>query len=132
VSTWPDGTRSALPFSRGVRPRAGFCLVGLLGEQVGWQSRLVGLLGGRFGWSPTSPGCSVDELVGLAGCPRGAFWTFTLSCLVGGLSLGYLQAFFWVPCSQVPNINADIFMDFMVQIFLRMLYGHILSRRQIP
>jgi hypothetical protein len=59
MPTWPDGTRLALPFSRGVRPRAGCRLAGLPSGQVGWQPRLAGLLGGQAGRQ--------SRLVGLLG-----------------------------------------------------------------
>jgi hypothetical protein len=72
---WPDGTRLALPFSRGVCPRAGCRIVGLLSEQVGRQPRLAGLLsgylfGGRAGrlCGPSSRGL-LDLHAELVGCP---------------------------------------------------------------
>jgi hypothetical protein len=49
VVTWLNGTRSALAFSTGVRPRASYRLAGLLGGQVGSAARFVGLLGGQVG-----------------------------------------------------------------------------------
>jgi hypothetical protein len=49
VLRWLDSTRSALPFSRGVRLRADCRLAGLLGEQVGRQPHLAGLLGEQIG-----------------------------------------------------------------------------------
>jgi hypothetical protein len=47
VPTWldTDSTRSALPFSRGVRLRADSRLAGLFSAQVGRQPRFTMLLG---------------------------------------------------------------------------------------
>jgi hypothetical protein len=44
---WSDVIRLALPFSRGVCPRVGCHLAGLLGRHAGRRSRLTGLLGGH-------------------------------------------------------------------------------------
>jgi hypothetical protein len=63
VLTWLNGTRSPLPFSRGVRPRVDCRLVGLLSGQVIRQPCLARLLGGQVGRQPRLAGL-LDRQVG--------------------------------------------------------------------
>jgi hypothetical protein len=88
---WLDGTRSTLPFSRGVRPRAGCHLAGLLGRR---QPRLAGLLGGicSSGWVGQLGGPSPEGLLDFHAKPLGRWGGRLVDRLLEsfGLSLGTL------------------------------------------